>query len=86
MKDRLELGSFEDSPSLPDLQKANVEEVLPTADDNKALKSNIVTLAPRIICNHMPFFKKTIGSIKPIPCTYAKQMSEKSQVVRMIIG
>ena len=78
VKDRLELGSFEDSPSLSDLQKANIE---PTADDNIALKSNFVTLAARIIHNHMPFFKKTIGSIKPILCAYAKEMSQKSQVV-----
>ena len=81
VRDRIDLSKCEDAPSLPDLQNANVKDVLPTEADNTSLKQNFVSLTSKIVHRCMPYFKKQIGVLEPIPCEYSKEMSKKSNVV-----
>ena len=66
---------------LPDLQNADVKDVLPTEADNFSLKQNFVSLTSKIVRRCMLYFKKQVGVLEPIPCEYSKEMSEKSNMV-----
>ena len=81
VQDRLDMSKYQDLPSLPNLEDANVEDVLPTQADCKTIKKNFVTLTAKVIRCHMPYFKMQLGLIKPVSCKYAEEMSKVSHVV-----
>lgn len=84
LRDRLDSSGLLDEPSLPDASAIHVEEVLPTVEDHKALMSNLTILIGRVLKSHMPFFATFgAGLEKHIMHPYYRQMSQKSEVVRL---
>ena len=77
MRDRIDLSKCEDAPSLPDLQMLMFFQQA----DTFSLKQNFVSLTSKIVRRCMPYFKKQVGVLEPIPCEYSKEMSEKSNMV-----
>ena len=55
---------------------------LPNKSDVKAIKSNLVVLVSRVLCDHMKVFKSQKGSVaKHIPHPHSTEMATKSDVV-----
>lgn len=61
------------------------KSLLPTLDDDKALKRNLSTLVSRALCTHLDFFKLSFdGQVKwHIQHRFYEEMSSKSVVVSM---
>ena len=82
VKDRVDFTGLEDSVSSPQISQLNVDEVLPSADDELILKQNMAILATHEIQKYLPFFRKNIKPVmKHIPHRYSQEMSQKSEVV-----
>ena len=54
--DRIDLSSFTDRPSLPDISKIKVSSILPSVDDQSAIKKNFAVLIARVLVQNVPFF------------------------------
>lgn len=57
VRDRIDLSSFTDRPSLPDISKIKVSSILPSVDDQSAIKKNFAVLIARVLVQNLPFFK-----------------------------
>jgi L1 cell adhesion molecule like protein len=73
-------------PSMPDMKNLDVNVVLPSEDDKTLLNTNMSTLFARIVRKNFPFFKKHVQQIeRHIPHPYSKEMSQKSEVVCILL-
>ena len=82
VRDRVNTSSVSDRPVHPDITTANVEHLLPTATDDKAIADNFIILIGRILVKYMPFFTHFASGVeKHIRHEYYKEMSQKSVVV-----
>lgn len=85
VKDRIDFSHLSTIP--PDISALSKKELcqsmLPSVDDDVAIKHNIICLVARVLCKYVPFFKHTYDGVleKHIKHQYYKQMSSKSEVV-----
>ena len=79
--DRVDFGSLPDNPPQRPCD-VDVHVLLPTADDLFGLKFNLAVLVARVLCKHIPFFKK-LGHVvtQHIPHMYSVEMAQRSEVV-----
>lgn len=82
VRDRIDISGFsEESPLVnPDTP---VHELLPTAEDNMNMLSNIGILVARVLVKHIPSFSTAFSDVvmEHIPHIYSKEMSTKSEIV-----
>lgn len=82
LRDRIDVAHLDDKPSLPSLESIDITTVLPTEQDQKAMKGLFGIHVARILKKHMPFFAKFgTGLERHIKHTYYNEMSHKSEVV-----
>ena len=84
VKDRINFTHLSTIP--PDVSALSKNELcqsmLPSVDDDVAIKHNITCLVARVLCEYVPFFKHTYGVVeRHIKHEYYKRMSSKSEVV-----
>ena len=85
VKDRIDFSHLPTEP--PDISALSKKELcqsmLPSRDDDIAIKQNITRLVARVLCEYIPFFKHTYDGVveRHIKHQYYKQMSSKSEVV-----
>lgn len=85
VKDRIDFSHLSSKP--PDISALSKKELcqsmLPSIDDDVAIKRNISCLVARVLCEYIPFFKHTYDGVveRHIKHQYYKQMSSKSEVV-----
>lgn len=73
-----------DQPALLNLDDVDVETLLPTTQEEEALKSNFAILVARVLKKHLPFFARFGSSLEQhISHLHTKEMSAKSEVVSM---
>ena len=85
IKDRIDLSSLSSSmksntkPTLNNMMSA----IRPSAEDNKAISLNFVTLISRILIDNMSYFYLTFSDlfVPHISHKYSKEMQKKSEVV-----
>ncbi len=66
----------------PDISKDSPSKYLPNESDVRAIKSNLVVLTSRVLCEHIKMFKRQKGSVvKHIPHPHSAEMATKSDVV-----
>lgn len=60
--------------------------LLPTLDDDKALRKNFIVLGSRLLASNMKFFKFTFDGViqQHIKHKYSKEMATKSTVVSIV--
>lgn len=69
-------------PSYGELLCLSLDDILPSRDDQRKLLENYCVLFARVICEHIPFFKKFADCVPShIIHPYSKEMSQKSEVV-----
>lgn len=84
VRDRVKLDSYDDSPSLPNIDTSTVdlESILPTTEDERVIRSNMAVLIARTLMKHVPFFKTYgRGVERHITHQFHEEMSKKSTVV-----
>lgn len=59
------------------------DTIIPSEEDDRILRDNIVTLISRVLVSHLNFFKFTFDKVVDwhIEHQFSKEMSEKSKVV-----
>ena len=80
VKDRISFSHISDNVPT----EMNVYDVIPDDSDYQSLKSDFAVLVLRIIVEYMPFFNTDYKGI-PHSHKYTKQMSSKSEVVRVLL-
>lgn len=80
VKDRIDYSHVSDKRSDGN---TNLYDVLPSSEDYRSLKKNFIVHVSRIILTHLDFFRKDFKGLaeKHIKHKYAKEMSQKSEVV-----
>ena len=87
VKGRVDVSYLEDRPCLPDFSGFKATSLLPTKSDDQSLKSNFVVTIARVLKKHCPFFKKFGSAVqRHIKHQYYSEMSQKSEVVSIIIA
>lgn len=82
VKDRVDMSSFSDNPSLCDNNDTNVFVLLPSENDNISMRKNVTVIISRLLRKHFKFFKDNVGPIlHHIPHKYSQEMPQKSHVV-----
>ena len=82
VRDRIDLTDYDDEEPSPDITSISIDSILPSADDDLALRTNYSILIARVLRKHMPFFKKFgAGLERHIRHEYYEEMSTKSEVV-----
>ncbi len=85
VQNRIDHSSFPDVhvQTCLDSPKRRALSLLPSKEDDRILRSNIVTMVSRVLTKHMPFFKHTFEDIVQwhIKHQYYAEMSSKSVVV-----
>lgn len=85
VRDRVDVTHLEDQPSLPCLEDINVATLLPTEEDQKALKVNFSVHVARVMKKYMHFFTKFGEGLEHhIQHEFSSEMSRKSEVVSAI--
>ena len=82
-KDRINLSQFSEQP--PSLNPDPVlSQLLPTADDMKAMLENLGVLVSRQLTEYIPFFRKHFSDVvvQSISHAHDKEMEQISEVVR----
>ena len=82
VRDRIDLTDYDDEEPTPDISSISLDSILPSADDDLALRTNYSILIARVLRKHMPFFKDfSVGLERHIRHEYYEEMSTKSEVV-----
>lgn len=82
VKDRCDISTFEDNPSLPSISNFSSDAILPSSTDYDAMVDNYTVLAARIIQKHIPFFQKNVPPVEQhIPHIHSSEMTKTSDVV-----
>lgn len=82
VRDRIDVTHVEDCPSLPSLESIDVSTILPTKQDQKAMKVLFGIHVARVLRKYMPFFTKFGDGLKRhITHQFLKEISQKSEVV-----
>ena len=82
VRDRLNLDSYDDSPSAPDPSLVNLELLLPSPDDNREIRHNMAILIARVLKKHMPFFSTYGNGLEGhITHEFSEGMGQRSEVV-----
>lgn len=55
VQDQLDLTGYSDEPRQPDMTSIEVESLLPSPADEKALRDNMTVLVARTLVKHLPF-------------------------------
>ena len=82
VRDRIDLTEHDDEEPTPDISSISIDSILPSADDDVAIRTNYSILIARVLRKHMPFFKKFGAGLEPhIRHEFYEEMSAKSEVV-----
>lgn len=83
VKDRVDFSEFSDTTPT----EVTPFDIIPTLEDYKSLKNDFSVLVARQIVQFIPFFSMDYEGLveNHIPHKYSKEMSAKSEVVRIII-
>ena len=82
IRDRIDLTGVDDTSSLPDIKDVDVTQLLPSSEDEHAIRQNFSYLVARVLCKYMLFFKNYgKGLEKHLQHEYSYEMSQKSEVV-----
>lgn len=82
VEDRVDLSGVSDQKVQPDLESIQLTELLPTADDEKMLRTNFTTLVSRVLVKHMKYFHQYSKAVdRHIQHDFSKEMAMKSEVV-----
>lgn len=77
---------FNDDTCLCDVNDGDICVVLPNEDDNATIRKNVTVLVSRVLRKHFTFFQNNAGpTMCHISHQYSKKMSQKSNVVSIII-
>ena len=87
LRDRIDLTSLEDSPSLPDMEGIRLENFLPTLQDEETIKGNFQHLIARVLIRDVKYFEKYWKNCidKHIDHEYSHEMSQRSEVVSQLL-
>lgn len=79
VKDRIDFSPFSNKPAT----EISAFDVLPSQDDYTSLKAHFSILISRLIVKYIPFFTDDFKGlpVEHIPHRYAKEMSQKSEIV-----
>jgi len=83
VRDRIDLSCFSDDQEIPDIKSIQLDNLLPSACDEKSMFANFEVLVARVLVKHMPFFTK-LGKLAlehHIQHEYSQEMAQKSEVV-----
>lgn len=82
VRDRVDLSGYSSEAPKPDIGTMDLETLLPSHDDERALQENFVFLTGRVLKKYMPFFKKFgAGLGRHIQHEHVIAMATKSEVV-----
>ena len=82
VRDRINVSHLDDQHSVPLLSDIDVTSVLPTTEDEKALKDLYCIHVARVLKRHMKFFSSLGEDLeRHILHEYSSEMSQKSDVV-----
>lgn len=80
LRDRVDLSSFSIEAKVPDT--IQLDNLLPSSQDEEAIQKNFAILTARVLMKHMPFFAKFgKGLDRHIRHEFSEEMSRKSEVV-----
>ena len=87
VKDRINFRTLSNTFPLTDSLPSSdhiVKTLLPSIDDDKEIKSNMITLMSRVIVDNIEFFNTSFDGIVDwhIPHPFQSKMSKKSEVVK----
>ena len=85
--DRIDFSKLSDQSSVKDLEKeAKALLMLPSLEDEEALRQNFKILISRILCDNVPFFKASFDGVVVwhIRHEYYEEMSKKSETVSSV--
>lgn len=86
VRDRIDLTEYDDQEPSPDISSISIDSVLPSANDDSALRTNYSILIAQVLMKHMPFFKEFgRGVERHIRHEYYKEMCAKSEVVSTVV-
>ena len=86
VRDRIDLSSFEDRPSLPDVKCINVQSILPTQADHSVIRKNFSVLVARVLVQSLSFLEPFRNSLeRHINHQFNAEMSQKSEIVSIMI-
>lgn len=81
-----EAARSDTQPSYGELLCLSLNDILPSTDDQRKLLDNYCVLFARVICEHIPFFRKFEKCVPShINHPYTQQMSQKSEVVSVLL-
>ncbi len=82
----MNLDDYSDNPCLPDPSTVDLELLLPTAADEKAIRGNMPVLMARTLKKHVPFFRNFAKGVeRHITHEFYEEMSQKSAVVSVLL-
>ena len=83
VRDRINLSQFSDEVKVPDPKCIQLDNILPTKEDEEELRKNFTILMARTLCDYMPFFQKFgKGALeRHISHKFSVEMSKKSEIV-----
>ena len=86
VRDRIDLTEYGDEEPTPDISSVSVDSILPSAEDDLAMRTNFSILIARVLRKHMPFFKEFgVGLERHIRHEFYEEMSAKSEVVSVLM-
>ena len=85
VKDKIDFSIFDQQ--LPTFDFKNLYDILPSPQDYIAIKKNFTMIVARLIVEHLQYFSSDFERLIPkhIEHTFSTEMSQKSEVVSVII-
>lgn len=82
VRDRIDLSSYSNEPRVPDLTAMNLDDLLPSSEDEELMNENLAILMGRVLRKYMPFFQKFAFCLgRHIFHEFYEDLSAKSDVV-----
>ena len=84
VRDRVDVSSLSDEVRVPDLESIQLDNLLPSSEDERSVLSHFAVLIARTLVKYMPFFAKFGKEFeKHILHEYTEEMTRKSEVVNI---
>lgn len=78
----MDLSDFSSEVMMPDIDSIQLDNFLPSSQDERILRANFGVLVGRVLMKHIPFFDKFGNGLeRHIMHEYSEEMSRKSEVV-----
>ena len=88
VRDRIDLSSFSDEQQIPNIKSIQLDNLLPSASDEKSMRANFSVLVSRVLVKHLPSIAK-LGKHaleRHITYQFSQEMAMKSEVVSYKLG